>query len=98
MVGSMLHRYAVKKSGDENRQDAGMTLLSLLLSEGMQSAAYMDNRDGLPLNKIVLDSYQENKLTTYLEFLKDYDLEEAQILEGEGSMSGLVRQEAAMQP
>ncbi len=97
LVGSMLHRYAVKKSGDENRQDAGMTLLSLLLSEGMQSAAYMDNRDGLPLNKIVLDSYQENKLTTYLEFLKDYDLEEAQILEGEGSMSGLVRQEAAVQ-
>ena len=45
----------------------------------------------------MLDSYQENKLTTYLEFLKDYDLEEAQILEGEGSMSGLVRQEAAVQ-
>lgn len=67
-----------------------MTLLSLLLSEGVQSAAYMDNRDGLPLNRAVLKSYQENKLTTYLHFLKDYDLEETRIYDG-GGLCQIVR-------
>lgn len=92
LVGSMEHWYAVKKSGDKNRQDAAMTLLSLLLSEGMQSAAYMDNRDGLPLNRAVLDSYQENKLTTYLNFLKDYDFEQMQLYEGD-SICEIIRRE-----
>ena len=92
LIGSMEHWYAVKKSEDENRQDAGMTLLSLLLSEGMQSAAYMDNRDGLPLNRAVLDSYKENKLTTYLNFLKDYNLEEIQFY-NENDLCSTVRQE-----
>lgn len=91
LVGSMEHWYAVKKSDDKNRQDAGMTLLSLLLSEGMQSAAYMDNRDGLPLNRTVLDSYRENKLTTYLDFLKDYNLEDVQLYHG-GSLCQIIRQ------
>ena len=54
LIGCMEQKYAVKKSADKNRQDAGMTLLSLLFSEGVQSAAYMDNRDGLPLNRAVL--------------------------------------------
>ncbi len=84
LVGCMEQKYAVKKSADPNRQDAGMTLLSLLFSEGVQSAAYMDNRDGLPLNRAVLESYQENKLTTYLHFLKEYDLEETRIYDGDG--------------
>ena len=92
LVGSMEHWYAVKKSGDKNRQDAAMTLLSLMLSEGMQSAAYMDNRDGLPLNRAVLDSYQENKLTTYLNFLKDYDFEQMQLYEGD-SICEIIRRE-----
>ncbi len=92
LVCCMEHSYAVKKGGDKNRQDAAMTLLSLLLSEGMQSAAYMDNRDGLPLNRTVLDSYQENKLTTYLQFIKSYSLEEAQIYQG--SIYAVFRQEA----
>lgn len=93
LTGNMVHWYAVKKSGDADRQDAGMTLLSLLLSEGMQSAAYMDNRDGLPLNRSVLSSYQENKLTTYLNFLKEYDFEEMQIYE-ERNLCEAVRQDA----
>lgn len=92
LVGSMEHWYAVKKSADENRQDAGMTVLSLLLSEGVQSAAYMDNRDGLPLNRAVLENYQENKLTTYLSFFKEYDLEQAHIYQG-SSLCQIVRQE-----
>ncbi len=94
LAGCLGHWYAVKKSGDKNRQDAGMALLSLLLSEGMQSAAYMDNRDGLPLNRAVLDSYKENKLTTYLDFLKEYDLEDVQLFDGE-NICAAVRQEAA---
>lgn len=93
LTGNMVHWYAVKESGDADRQDAGMTLLSLLLSEGMQSAAYMDNRDGLPLNRNVLSSYQENKLTTYLNFLKEYDFEEMQIYE-ERNLCEAVRQDA----
>lgn len=92
LTGNMVHWYAVKKSGDADRQDAGMTLLSLLLSEGMQSAAYMDNRDGLPLNRNVLSSYQENKLTTYLKFLKEYDFEKMQIYEA-GNLCEAVRQD-----
>lgn len=93
LVGCMEQKYAVKKSADKNRQDAGMTLLSLLFSEGVQSAAYMDNRDGLPLNRTVLKSYQENKLTTYLHFLKEYDLEEARIYDGDG-LCQIVRTQA----
>ncbi|KAI4451774.1 hypothetical protein C823_006334 [Eubacterium plexicaudatum ASF492] len=92
LIGSMEHWYAVKKSEDENRQDACMTVLSLLLSEGMQSAAYMNNRDGLPLNRAVLDSYKENKLTTYLNFLKDYNPEEIQFYNGD-DLCSTVRQE-----
>ncbi len=92
LIGGMTHRYAVKKSEDENKQDAGMTLLSLLLSEGMQSAAYMDNRDGLPLNRTVLENYKENKLTTYLNFLKDYNPEEIWFYNGD-DLCQTVRQE-----
>lgn len=91
LTGSMEHWYAVKKNDDENKQDAGMALLSLLLSEGMQSAMYMDNRDGLPLNRAVLDNYKENKLTTYLNFLQDFDLEEVQLYDS-GSLCSEVRQ------
>lgn len=83
LIGNLKNCYAVKKSESENRQKAGMVLLSLLLSEGMQSAAYMDNEDGLPLNRSVLESYQENKLTTYLNFLQDYNLEEVEFYEGD---------------
>ena len=90
LTGSMEHWYAVKKSDDKNKQDASMTLLSLLLSEGMQSAMYMDNRDGLPLNRAVLDNYKENKLTTYLNFLQDYNLEEVQLFDS-GSLCSEVR-------
>lgn len=96
LAGCMTHSYAVKKGGDQNRQDAAMTLLSMLLSEGMQSAAYMDNRDGLPLNRVILDSYQENKLTTYLDFIKSYDLEEASLYE-DSDMCSVIRREAAEQ-
>ncbi len=91
LLGSMERYYAVKKSGDENKQDAGMAVLSLLFSQGMQSALYMDNREGLPLNRAVLDNYKENKLTTYLNFLRDYDLEEAQLLDGEGICAQIKR-------
>lgn len=93
LIGCMEQKYAVKKSADKNRQDAGMTLLSLLFSEGVQSAAYMDNRDGLPLNRAVLKSYQENKLTTYLHFLKEYDLEKARVYDGDG-LCQIVRTQA----
>ncbi|MDE7312633.1 MAG: protein kinase [Eubacterium sp.] len=93
LVGCMKHAYAVKKGGDKNRQDAAMTLLSLLLSEGMQSAAYMDNTYGIPLNRAVLHSYQEYKLTTYLNCLKGYDLEEVQLYQGSNLCTAL-RQEA----
>ncbi|MCI9612106.1 MAG: protein kinase [Eubacterium sp.] len=89
LFACMEHKYAVKKGGDKNRQDAAMTLLSLLLGEGMQSASFMDNRDGLPLNRTVLDSYQENKLTTYLHFIKDYSLDETEVCKEENVCAAL---------
>ena len=90
LAGVFRHHYAVKKSGDKDRQDAAMVLLSLLFSEGMQSALYMDNGEGLPLNRAVLEIYKENKLTTYLNFLKNYDLGDVE-LSGENSVSGMIR-------
>ncbi len=48
LIGNLKGWYGVKKSGDENREKAGMLLLSLLLSDGMQSEAYAE---GMPLNR-----------------------------------------------
>ena len=58
-----------------------MFVLSLLLSDVIQSTAYMDNEDGIPLNRTVLENYKETKMTTYLAFLKEYDLEDAEIFD-----------------
>ena len=58
-----------------------MALLSMLFSDGIQSAYYMNNEEGIPLNKTILEHYKEMKLNTYLSFLKDYDLQEAVIYE-----------------
>lgn len=82
LVGTMENCYGVNKDSSENQKLASMVLLSFLLSDGMQSMAYMGNEAGIPINREVFDVYQENKMTTYLAFLKEYDLEEACILEG----------------
>lgn len=73
--------YGVNKDATENQKQAGMFLLSLLLSDGVQSAAYMDNEEGIPLNKTVFGNYRDNKMTTYLAFLKEYDIEDAALFE-----------------
>ena len=83
LIGSFAYSYGVRKDADQNKQAAGMVVLSQLLSEGVQSVCYMDNTEGIPLNKNVLSDYTETKLTTYLAFLKDYDLEDAEFLSGE---------------
>lgn len=70
-----------------------MFLLSLLLSDGAQSAAYMGNEEGIPLNRTVLSNYQETKMTTYLDFLKGFDLEKAELYEG-GSICRILQEEA----
>lgn len=95
LTGCLRNWYGVKKSGDQNREDAGMVLLSLLLSDGLQSKAYMDNGEGLPLNESVLESYKENKLTTYLSCLNAYELEDVAFLDtySEGSLYGSIREE-----
>ncbi len=92
LVGNLENWYAVKDDGDENRQNAGMLLLSLLLSEGVQSSTYMDNEDGLPLNRIVFEDYKENKMTTYLDFMNEYNVEDARFYDGE-SLCGIIREE-----
>ena len=66
LVGLMENCYGVNKRADANTKKAGMFLLSLLLSDGMQSVSYMDNEDGIPLNRAVLEDYKETKMTTYL--------------------------------
>lgn len=82
LTGNALRRYGVNKEISENKQEAGMFLISLLLSDGMQSAAYMDNEEGIPLNRTALSAYRDNKMTAYLEFLKSYDLEDTVFFEG----------------
>lgn len=79
LLGTLGNCYGVNRDADPNRKKAGMFLLSLLLSNGMQSAAYMDNEDGIPLNREIFENYKETKMTTYLAALKEYDLEEAEI-------------------
>ena len=79
LLGTLENCYGVNRDADPNRKKAGMFLLSLLLSNGMQSAAYMDNEDGIPLNREIFENYKETKMTTYLAALKEYDLEEAEI-------------------
>lgn len=93
LTGCLKHWYSVKKSGDRNKEKAGMVLLSLLLSDGFQSEAYMENGEGIPVNQTVLDSYRENKMTTYLSFLKEYDLNDIQLYEHTNICSG-IREEA----
>lgn len=83
LVIDRIYRYGVSKDATDNQQEAGMVIISLLLGEGMQSAAYMDNDDGIPLNRSVLENYRETKMTTYLSFLKEYDFEDVTFLDKE---------------
>lgn len=78
LTGCLVHCYGVDKSADQNEQEAAMVALSLLVNDRLQSAAYMDNEEGIPLNKTVYEDYQEYKMTTYLAFLKNY--QEKQII------------------
>lgn len=94
LVGTLEHHYGVSKYGDSSRQEAGMFLLSLLFSDGVQSAAYMGNEEGIPLNRRVFANYEENKMTTYLDFLKEYDLESAEFY-GDAGICQILQQEAA---
>lgn len=91
-VVTMEHCYGVNKDSTENRQEAGMLLLSILLSDRMQNISYMDNGEGIPLNRESFQDYQENKMTTYLAFLKNYNIEEAYMLEGGGMCRALKEQ------
>ena len=54
----------------------------------------MDNDAGIPLNRHVLKDYEENKLTTYLAFLKEYDLEDVRLVE-DGDICQAVREQIA---
>ena len=92
LVGLMENCYGVNKRADANTKKAGMFLLSLLLSDGMQSVSYMDNEDGIPLNRAVLEDYKETKMTTYLSILKKYELEEAEIFPDK-EMCRVIREE-----
>lgn len=81
LTGTLQHCYGVNKAVSENKRLAGMFLVSLLLSDGMQSAAYMEN-GGVPLNRQTLERWEETRMTAYLAFLKDYDLGETEIFGG----------------
>ena len=93
LTGCLKHWYSVKKSGNRNKEKAGMVLISVLLSDGFQSEAYMENGEGIPVNQTVLNSYRENKMTTYLSFIKEYDLNDMQLFKNTDVCSG-IREEA----
>lgn len=94
LIGTVRNCYGLNKNATPNQKEAGMFLISLLLSDGMQSALYMDNEEGIPLNRNILSVYQENKMTTYLAFLKEYDLEEVEFSQKK-ELCGLLREEIA---
>lgn len=79
LIGTFVHSYGVYKDAGSSKQEAGMVVLSQLLSDGVQSVSYMGNSEGIPLNRNVYGDYAETKLTTYLAFLKKYDPEEAEL-------------------
>ena len=81
IMAVMENWYGIQKGLEKQKEDAAMFVLSLLLSDVIQSTAYMDNEDGIPLNRTVLENYKETKMTTYLAFLKEYDLEDAEIFD-----------------
>lgn len=83
LIGTFVHSYGVCKDAGSNKQEAGMVVLSQLLSDGVQSVSYMGNSEGIPLNKNVYGDYAETKLTTYLAFLKKYAPEEAELFSGD---------------
>lgn len=92
VTGSLINHYGIKKCEDINKNQAGMALLSMLFSDGMQSAYYMNNEEGIPLNKTIFEEYKEMKLNTYLSFVKDYDLQEAELYENT-DLCGQIRKE-----
>ena len=77
------------KQRNRNKEKAGMVLISVLLSDGFQSEAYMENGEGIPVNQTVLNSYRENKMTTYLSFIKEYDLNDMQLFKNTDVCSGI---------
>lgn len=78
VVGCFKNCYGVSKSAKGNRKEAAMVVLATLLSENIQSTQYMNNEEGIPVNRAVYEEYEEYKMTTYLKFLQnsiDADLE-----------------------
>lgn len=49
-----------------------MVVLAAMLEPTVQSEQYMDNEEGIPINREIYQQYQEVKMTTYLAFLKEY--------------------------
>lgn len=72
IVGCFQNCYGVRKTADKNQGKAAMLVLAVLLSDRLQSISYMDNEQGIPINRAVYEDYKEYKMTTYLAFLKEY--------------------------
>lgn len=92
LTGSLTNCYGIKKGMPKEKELAAMFILSLLFGDGMQSALYMDNTEGIPLDREVFQTYQDTKMTTYLSFLKEYDLENIRLFEG-GDMRAILKEE-----
>lgn len=82
LLGCFQYSYGVDQAADSNQKEAAMLVLAALLGDGVQSAAYMDNENGIPINRSVYEDYKEYKMTTYLAFLKEYGEAEIEIQEG----------------
>ena len=79
LIGCYGHTYGVSNKTSQDEQDAAMYVLSMLLSENVQSALYMNNEEGIPVNRQIYADFKEYKMTTYLSFLKKYEPEEIEI-------------------
>ncbi len=76
LVESCCHCYGVRANAGKNKENAAMFAISLLLNDRLQSIAYMDNDEGIPINKAAYEDYKEYRMTTYLSFLKEYGEED----------------------
>ncbi len=64
--------FAVNQAAEQGKQEAAMVVLAAMLEPTVQSEQYMDNEEGIPINREIYQQYQEVKMTTYLAFLKEY--------------------------
>lgn len=72
LKASFCDYYGVNKDSSQNRQEAGMVVISCLLTSALQEKCYLDNYRALPVQTETLGKYKDLKLNGYLEPVGEY--------------------------